>query len=140
MGNYTIVRILLVQIFIQISNYINVCSSATYSQLLIENQIKIKDSKEKLGKIVPVSLVSLKLYKQRFTACCMKCKFIFYLLQSLAFHLWEHTPPHNLVLLAVKILNFYGTFIELSCTHSLFLLFLISLLILRSWVCSQTPS
>lgn len=63
MGNYTIVRILLVQIFIQINNYINMCSNTTCSQLLIENQIKIKDPKEKLGKIIPLSLVSLKLYK-----------------------------------------------------------------------------
>ena len=142
MGSYTIVRILLAQIVMQINNFIHLFSSSTFLQLLTENQAKGKDSKEKLGKIItfPFSftwMLTVEIYR----TAVWNLMFIPYLLHSLLHSIYGSTlqPTNNWVLLAVKNVNFYTAFIQLSRRHSLFLLFLhLCLLILRLWVCSNS--
>lgn len=71
-GSYTIVKISIVQIFMQINSFINLFPSSTFLQVLTEKQVKGKDSKEKLGKMITFPLVSLEIIEAEIyrTALC----------------------------------------------------------------------
>lgn len=136
MGSYTIVSLARANIYAN-----QFYSSSTFLQLVTENQAKEKDLNEKLGKIITFPLVSLELYKQIFTEPLYE-EYI-YTLFSLLHSIYRSTlhPTSNLVLLAVKNINFYTASVQLSGRHGLFsCFFLTSICLFIDCKYAQTPS
>lgn len=121
-------------------NFIQLFSSSTFLQLVTENPAKEKDSNEKLGKIITFLLLLLELYKQIFTEPLYEV--YIYTLFSLLHSIYRSTlhPTSNLVLLAVKNINFYTASVQLSGRHGLFFLLFLNLYLLihRLQVCSNS--